>query len=162
MRAMNGVSHPVGSGRCRKAYLVEFVRRLEKPSDTETWHLPARALTTLARLKPEEAQPRLAAAAKSPTWQVRVSAATAAGMLADEEVAVKLSRDEVANVQTAALEALQRMKSPAVVPQAILVLQNGRDHQQLRTAAMVLRGAAGGAERGCVGRAARRARPSHR
>ena len=36
-----------------------------KPSDTETWHLPARALTTLARLKPEEAQPRLAAAAKS-------------------------------------------------------------------------------------------------
>ena len=120
--------------------LVEWASRLEKPSDTETWHLPARALTTLARLKPQEASPRLAAAAKSPVWQVRVSAATAAGVLADEEVAVKLSRDEVANVQTAALEALQRMKSPVVAPQAILVLRNGKDHQLLRTAALVLRG----------------------
>lgn len=120
--------------------LVEWASRLEKPSDTDTWHLPARALTTLARLKPEEASPRLASAAKSPVWQVRVSAATAAGVLADEDVAVKLSRDEVANVQTAALEALQRMKSPAVAPQAILVLKNGKDHQLLRTAALVLRG----------------------
>jgi cyclophilin family peptidyl-prolyl cis-trans isomerase len=61
-------------------------------------------------------------------------------VLAAEDVVVRLSRDEVANVQTAALEALQRMKTPAVVAQAILVLKSGKDHQLLRTAALVLRG----------------------
>lgn len=140
MRAMDGLVLTCTDLDDAVKPLVALAERLEKPSTTGTWHLPARALTALARLKSEEAQSRLAAAAKFPTWQVRVAAATAAGLLAAEDVAVTLSRDEVANVQTAALEALQRMKSQAVVPQAIVVLQHGKDHQLLRTAALVLRG----------------------
>jgi aminopeptidase YwaD len=120
--------------------LVEAAKWLDEPRDTGTWHVPARAFTALARLKPEEAQARLAAVTKHPIWQVRVTAAAAAGVLAREEAAVALLKDEVPNVQNAALEALQRMKSPALVPQAILALKNGKDHQLLRTAAIVLRG----------------------
>ncbi|HVQ41044.1 MAG TPA: peptidylprolyl isomerase, partial [Vicinamibacterales bacterium] len=120
--------------------LVKLVERFDKPFDTDDWHLSARAFTALARLKSEEATSRLAAVAKQPVWQVRVTAATAAGVLAAEDVAVALSKDEVPNVQNAALEALQRMKSPALAAHAIFVLQKGRDHQLLRTAALVLRG----------------------
>ena len=122
------------------ASLLEWVKWLEKPSETGTWHLPARAFTALARLKPEEATKRLEALAKHPIPQVRATAATASAPLASEDVAIALSKDDVANVQNAALEALQRMKSPAVVPQALHVLRSGSDHQLLRTAALVLRG----------------------
>ncbi len=140
MRAMDAMLATCTDLDDAVAKLVEAAKWLDEPRDTGTWHVPARAFTALARLKPEEAQSRLAAVTKQPIWQVRVAAAAAAGVLANEDVAVSLSKDEVPNVQNAALEALQRMKSPAVVAQAILVLQKGRDHQLLRTAAMVLRG----------------------
>jgi cyclophilin family peptidyl-prolyl cis-trans isomerase len=140
MRAMDAMLATCTDLDDAVAKLVEAARWLDEPRDTGTWHVPARAFTALVRLKPEEAQSRLAAVTKHPIWQVRVTAAAAAGVLANEDVAVTLSKDQVPNVQNAALEALQRMKSPALVAQAIFVLQRGKDHQLLRTAALVLRG----------------------
>jgi cyclophilin family peptidyl-prolyl cis-trans isomerase len=140
MRAMDALLTTCTDLDDAVAKLVEIAKWLDEPRDTGTWHLPARAFTALARLKPEEAMKRLAAVAKQPTWQVRATAATAAGVLAAEDVAVTLSKDEVPNVQNAALETLQRMKSPEVVPRALFVLETASDHQLLRTAALVLRG----------------------
>jgi cyclophilin family peptidyl-prolyl cis-trans isomerase len=47
------------------------------------------------------------------------------------------------NVQTAALDALSRMRSPAVVAEALEVLKTATDYQLLRTAAVVLKGLPG-------------------
>jgi HEAT repeat protein len=44
------------------------------------------------------------------------------------------------NVQTAALDALFRLRSTEVVPAAINVLSNSEDYQAVRMAAMVLKG----------------------
>ena len=63
-----------------------------------------------------------------------------AACLGTKHTATKLARDPEPNVQTAALDALFRMRSPAVVPQAIDALKNGSDYQLIRTAAMVLKG----------------------
>jgi cyclophilin family peptidyl-prolyl cis-trans isomerase len=71
---------------------------------------------------------------------VRATAAAASGVLRDEDTATKLARDPEPNVRTAALDALFRMGSPAVVPQALDALRNGSDYQLIRMAAMVLRG----------------------
>ena len=120
--------------------LLDTVKRLEDPNNTDTWHLPARAFLALARVKPELAGERLAAFAKQPIWQVRAAAASATVSLAAEEVALKLVSDDVPNVSNAALEALQRMKSPQVFGAAIQTLKSAKDHQLLRTAALVLRG----------------------
>jgi cyclophilin family peptidyl-prolyl cis-trans isomerase len=51
-----------------------------------------------------------------------------------------LVRDPEPNVQTAALDALLRMQSASVVPEAIRALKSGSDFQLIRMAASVLRG----------------------
>ena len=125
------------------AFLIAAAASLGEPSSEvgqSSWHVPARALTALARLKPEEARSRLAAAAKHGIWEVRATAAGVAATLRDEASAETLARDPHPNVRTAALDALSRMKSAAVVPQAIAALQYGADFQLLMTAARVLRG----------------------
>ncbi len=104
-----------------------------------TWHRPARALTTLARLAPDDARKRLGAAQSHAVWQVRATAATAAGVLNDAPVAVALAKDATANVRTAAIDALARMKSPDVAGAAIAALPD-RDHQVVRAAARALQG----------------------
>ena len=120
--------------------LIDLADRLANASDDTYWHINSRALTALVRVKPADARPRLAAAAKNAVWQVRATVAAASGVLGDEATATKLARDPEPNVQTAALDALFRMRSAAVVPQAIDALKNGSDYQLIRTAAMVLRG----------------------
>jgi len=105
-----------------------------------SWHIPARALTTLSRLKPEEAGTRLDGAAKNAIWQVRAAAAGVAAALQAGDTLDMLARDEHANVRTAALDGLLRTKNPNVVPRAIDALKNGSDNQLLMTAARVLRG----------------------
>ena len=105
-----------------------------------SWHIPARALTTLSRLKPEEASARLGGAAKNAIWQVRAAAAGVAAAVQAGDTLEILARDEHANVRTAALDGLLRTKNPNLVPLAIDTLKNGLDNQLLMTAARVLRG----------------------
>jgi cyclophilin family peptidyl-prolyl cis-trans isomerase/HEAT repeat protein len=120
--------------------LTHLADQLARPSDDASWHITARALMALARVNPAEARPRLAPAAKSAVWQVRATAAAASSVLGDEDTATKLARDPEPNVRTAALDALFRMRSGGVVPQAIAALKDGADYQLIRMAAMVLRG----------------------
>jgi HEAT repeat protein len=54
------------------------------------------------------------------------------------EEAIKLARDRVPNVQTAAIEALARAKNPGVIEPALDVLRYGADFQVLRAAAGAL------------------------
>jgi peptidyl-prolyl cis-trans isomerase B (cyclophilin B) len=71
---------------------------------------------------------------------VRAAAAAVSVSLGDAATAATLAGDREPNVQTAALDALFRLRSPAVVPRAIDALRNGDDHQLLRMAALVLKG----------------------
>ncbi len=103
------------------------------------WHKPARALTTLARLAPAEAKSRLVAAQAHAVWQVRATAATAAGVVSEAAVARALAGDRDPNVRTAAIDALVRMKSPDVSAVAIPALESS-DFQLVRAAARALAG----------------------
>jgi cyclophilin family peptidyl-prolyl cis-trans isomerase len=122
------------------ARLIDLADTLTKEGAEYDWHIVARALAALARVKPEAAQEPLAAAAKHKTWQLRATAAAASVDAKNEGIAVKLSRDAEPNVQTAALDALFRMHSTEVVPAAIRILQTREDYQVLRMAAIVLKG----------------------
>jgi HEAT repeat protein len=97
----------------------------------------------LARLNPTAAKPLLAVAVAHSTWQVRAAAAAATAGLADEAHALTLAHDVHPNVQTAALDALSRMRSPAVVAEALDVLKTATDYQLIRTAGGRVEGAAG-------------------
>jgi cyclophilin family peptidyl-prolyl cis-trans isomerase len=109
-------------------------------SATETsWHVPARALTALGRLSPKQATTHLPTAIAHAAWQVRATAAGVAATLGDTGALDLLARDRHANVQTAVLEGLRRMKAGyrALMDTSLLAL-DGTDHQLLRTAAMTM------------------------
>ena len=65
------------------ADLVAIVASLD--TRPRAWHAPAHALVTLARHQPDSARKALPAFAGHRTWQVRMYAARAAGILAGGE-----------------------------------------------------------------------------
>lgn len=144
MQAMDSVLPPANSATSPCADVAAIVAVLTPVADqlsdatrAATWHRPARALTALSRIAPEEARKRLAAAKVHSAWQVRATAATAAGVLNDGALAVELSNDAVANVRTAAIDALVRMKHAETSAVAIRAL-GADDHQLVRAAARAL------------------------
>lgn len=108
-------------------------------ASTTNWHKPARALTTLARIAPDDARTRLASVRTHEIWQVRATVATASGTLNDAPTAVALAGDSIANVRTAAIDALARTKHAEIAAVAIPALAD-RDHQLVRSAASALQG----------------------
>jgi cyclophilin family peptidyl-prolyl cis-trans isomerase len=120
--------------------LISLADRLESPSEDVSWHFNSHALTALVRVAQAEGRPRLAIAAKHDVWQVRAAAAANSVVLRDENIALMLARDPEPNVQTAALDALSRLRSAAVVPAAIDALKTASDYQLIRMAATVLKG----------------------
>jgi peptidyl-prolyl cis-trans isomerase B (cyclophilin B) len=139
MRAIDLLSPTCTDIDAATAKLAALADDLAK-REAQPWQISSRALTTLARIRPAEARPHLEVAVKHLVWQVRAAAAAMSVTLADEQAALVLSRDPEPNVRTAALDALFRQRSPAVVPRAIDTLLHGDDYQLLRTAAQVLRG----------------------
>ena len=137
LQAMDSVTTGCADVPAVVAALTPLADQLSDPARAATWHRPARALTALSRLAPEEARKRLAAAKAHAAWQVRATAATAAGVLNDAPLAMELSKDAVANVQTSAIDALVRMKSPDLSSVAIAALPSS-DHQLVRAAARAL------------------------
>jgi cyclophilin family peptidyl-prolyl cis-trans isomerase len=123
------------------AQLVDWADLLAKPESHTQWHLPSRALSALARVAPESARSRLPAAMDHAVWQVRAAAATACVALSADAEAVALANDREANVRTAALQALVRLKSPAVFEASIRALKESTDYQLVLTAAQALKGA---------------------
>jgi len=122
------------------AKLQAFTDLLFKEDGAYDWHISARALAALARIRPDASHERMAAAAKHLIWQVRATVAAATVDSGDLVLAATLAHDVEPNVQTAALDALFKLHSSDVVPAAIAVLDKGTDYQVLRMAAMVLKG----------------------
>lgn len=102
-----------------------------------TWHAPAHALVSLARTQPAEAAKALPAFAAHTTWQVRMYAARAAGLLADPATLTALMGDPSDNVREAALTALVELKRPEAAPAAIDSLSRP-DYQLVMTAVLAL------------------------
>lgn len=138
MQAMDSVTVGCADVPAVVATLTPVSDQLSDAGRAATWHRPARALTALSRLAPEEARKRLPAARAHTAWQVRATAATAAGVLNDGPLAVELSNDAVANVRTAAIDALVRLKHAETSAVAIRALA-ADDHQLVRAAAAALR-----------------------
>jgi aminopeptidase YwaD len=120
--------------------LTDLADTLSRSESFVEWHLPSRALSALARLKPPLAAPRLEGAIVHPAWQVRAAAAATCVTLNHVGYARKLADDREANVRTAALDAMFRMKDEAIVRKAIEAIKTTDDHQLLRMAALVLKG----------------------
>lgn len=138
MQAMDSVTTGCADVAAVVATLTPVADQLSDASRAATWHRPARALTALSRLAPEEARKRLGVAKAHTAWQVRATAATAAGVLNEGPLAIELSNDAVANVRTAAIDALVRLKHAETSAVAIREL-GADDHQLVRAAATALR-----------------------
>jgi len=137
LQAMDSVSANCAEPAAVVTALTAVADKLSDPAHVATWHRPARALTTLVRVAPTDARPRLASAATHLAWQVRAVAASAAATLAEPAVVLQLSKDTVPNVRTAALDAMARIKHPETSAAAITALQSD-DHQLVRAAARAL------------------------
>lgn len=115
---------------------------LERSGAGPSWQLGARALTTLARVAPEQAATVLSrpAVVSHRTWQVRAAVAAAAGRLKNESVLLRLANDPVPNVRVAVLDGLRAMGSAALVATSTAALASD-DFYLVRTAAASLKGA---------------------
>lgn len=102
-----------------------------------TWHMPAHALVSLARQSPTGARTALPRFVQHPTWQVRMYAARAAGVLGAVDELTALGADNVDNVREAALTALIDLKRPEAVSVALDSLTRP-DYQLILTAARAL------------------------
>ncbi len=102
-----------------------------------TWHAPAHAIVSLARTQPAEARQALPRFVEHPTWQVRMYAARAAGVLGEVAPLTTLMGDRVDNVREAALTALVELKRPETVAAAIDSLSR-TDYQLVLTAVRAL------------------------
>lgn len=137
MQAMDSVTTGCADVPAVVAVLTPLADQLSDPARATTWHRPARALTGLSRMAPDAARKRLGVAKAHSAWQVRATAATTAGVLNEGALAVELSNDAVANVRTAAIDALVRLKHPETSTVAIRALA-ADDHQLVRAAARAL------------------------
>jgi cyclophilin family peptidyl-prolyl cis-trans isomerase/HEAT repeat protein len=102
-----------------------------------TWHAPAHAIVSLAKVAPVEARRALPKFVQHPTWQVRMYAARAAGVLASIDDLMTLARDGTDNVREAALTALVDLKRPERTGVAIESLARP-DYQLVITASRAL------------------------
>jgi cyclophilin family peptidyl-prolyl cis-trans isomerase/HEAT repeat protein len=102
-----------------------------------TWHAPAHAIVSLARVQPEAATNLLPGFMTHPTWQVRMYAARAAGMLGLRRELDMLWADAIDNVKEAALAAMIDLKLPSAPTAAIASLERN-DYQLILTAVRAL------------------------
>ena len=101
------------------------------------WHAPAHALVALARQQPDAARALLPKYAQHPTWQVRMYAARAAGILGSVADLMTLSTDSHDNVREAALSSLIDLKRPEALTVALESLTRP-DYQLILTAIRAL------------------------
>jgi cyclophilin family peptidyl-prolyl cis-trans isomerase/HEAT repeat protein len=102
-----------------------------------TWHGPAHAIVSLARLQPDAARRALPRFVEHQTWQVRMYAARAAGILGSIDDLSKLMTDPSDNVREAALSSLIDQKRPEAAAAALESLSRP-DYQLIITAARAL------------------------
>jgi cyclophilin family peptidyl-prolyl cis-trans isomerase/HEAT repeat protein len=104
---------------------------------SRTWHAPAHAFVSLAKVGAGEALKLLDQYVAHPVWQVRMYAARAAGAMKDVDALAKLGRDRHDNVREAALSELVLLKHPEAEFIALEALRRP-DYQLVMTAARAL------------------------
>jgi cyclophilin family peptidyl-prolyl cis-trans isomerase/HEAT repeat protein len=109
------------------------------PASTQTWHQPAHAIVSLARVSPERATTMLPKFSGHTTWWVRMYAARAAAALKDAATLTRLAYDENDNVREAAVAGLSAVSGHAVDSVYIAALAR-KDYQLQITAAKALEG----------------------
>jgi cyclophilin family peptidyl-prolyl cis-trans isomerase/HEAT repeat protein len=102
-----------------------------------TWHAPAHAIVSLARSDREAATRAMPRFVQHPTWQVRMYAARAAGVLGAVDDLRRLSNDASDNVRDTALSSLIDLKSSEAVTAALAALERP-DYQLILTAVRAL------------------------
>jgi cyclophilin family peptidyl-prolyl cis-trans isomerase/HEAT repeat protein len=102
-------------------------------AEPRAWHAPAHALVALAHRDAPRARTLLPKFTAHASWQVRMYAARAAGVLSAVDVLTALGADAHHNVREAALAALIELKRPEAVPTALAALTLD-DHQLVLTA----------------------------
>ena len=117
------------------ARLDALVSAGEYPADA--WHLPAHALVALAGRDATRAAAHLAAAQRSPVWQVRMYAARAAAVIGASDVLRTLAADPDPNVAQAAVAGLSSVDGPEAGDMYIAALERA-DYQLVLTAARAL------------------------
>jgi cyclophilin family peptidyl-prolyl cis-trans isomerase/HEAT repeat protein len=91
--------------------LKQDIAPLSDRDKQDTWFLPVRAYLALARLSPSDGRNLLPGVAGHTRWPVRAAAATAAGLLRVEPIALALTRDNQPKVRAEAMTALRRIDS---------------------------------------------------
>jgi cyclophilin family peptidyl-prolyl cis-trans isomerase/HEAT repeat protein len=123
------------AGEPAVAALNDLVETLS--NQPRAWHTPAHAIVALSRQSPADAQKALPRFVQHPTWQVRMYATRAAGVLSALGDLNTLGHDKVDNVREAALAALIELKRQEAVPLAIENLSH-QDYQLVLTATRAL------------------------
>jgi cyclophilin family peptidyl-prolyl cis-trans isomerase len=104
-----------------------------------SWHAAAHAAVALARIRPEEARPRVRKLAAHRRWQARMYAARAAAAMSDTATLRTLARDTNANVMEVAIESLSKLTGHADDDIYIAAL-GANGPQAVRAAAIALKG----------------------
>jgi cyclophilin family peptidyl-prolyl cis-trans isomerase len=110
-----------------------------RPMNGVSWHAAAHALVALARLRPDEARPRVTRFMTHPQWHLRMYAARAAGIVSDTGTLRMLARDPNDNVKEAAIDNLARIGGH-VFDDVYLQALNAEGAQAVRSAAIALKG----------------------
>lgn len=101
------------------------------------WHAPAHAIVSLSRVQPDGARQTLPRFVQHPTWQVRMYAARAAGILSALDALNTLAVDPNDNVREAVLSSLVDLKRPEAATMALESLTRP-DYQLILTAVRAL------------------------
>lgn len=135
LQAIDQLGAPCPATESPAADLAAIVDTLS--SAPRAWHAPAHALVSLARIDAARARAALPKFVEHPTWQVRMYAARAAGILSSTTDLIALSGDTIDNVREAALSSLIEQKRPEAVSVALSALQRP-DYQLVLTATRAL------------------------
>lgn len=104
-----------------------------------SWHAAAHGIVALARVRPNEARPRVRKLVTHRQWQVRTYAARAAAVLADTATLRALARDRNDNVKDVAIESLAGLTGHAD-DELFLAALGAMGAQAVRAAAIALKG----------------------
>ncbi|MDQ3949551.1 MAG: peptidylprolyl isomerase [Gemmatimonadota bacterium] len=104
-----------------------------------SWHAAAHAAVALARVRPDEARPRVRRLASHRRWQARMYAARAAAVLSDTLTLRALARDADDNVKEVAIESLAKLTRHAD-DEIYLAALGAEGAQAVRAAAIALKG----------------------
>ena len=104
-----------------------------------SWHGAAHGVMALARMRPDDARPRITKLARHRQWQLRMYAARAAALVSDTATLRTLARDRDGNVQEAAITGLSKLTGHADDDLYVAALR-GRGAQAVRAAALALKG----------------------